>query len=1062
VPRPVVIGAAVILAAGVITLVVVLARRGGDRGSGFSGTMAVVSEPVPPLPAPPRPAPAARPKKSIPEVTRVASKPTLWEARPDPPVGPPAALANYAADAKLETVFAALDGPFFVEGPPMSAQSVIDLRTGQKAGEFHANAPTWKLGRLAPDGQTVVGPDSSPKGEATKKDGQLFVWKQREDKPAVRLAVGAGAVLWADFVAPDRFAAAVFEETVGGKERKATLRIWDVASGSAVHTVALEPDDLAARHAINPNQPAAVECSEYEAARGIIGEMNTRLFYTPAETIGTVSPGGRYVVLGGKGGVTVVSAAEGRVAGRLPLRGPLGRLDYLGFGFSSDGATLYALIRTNHNPRSKAPFFDKRTTLITWSMADGAPGSEVVVDYTGGYGMLRPGPLPGTLVVPKFRGAGPPLPSVMSWVRTAEPDRGGAVIETLCGSTVWTFPGVVHRFAGGTTAVVRGYWAHAPENLRPKGPNVGSHGVYTLTADAAFFQAKAGPALAAAAPRPASAPADRSAVRVVVPEATAWAVPMPPAFQPGPLGPDARLPRWPDAWSDADVALINFTRHSGESRARFEVLWARHDPATGRAVGAPVSLWPWTETDPGVEPQADDVRAALSADGELLALRDPADAKRLDVWDAAGRRLTGFVPNTGADIDWLGFAGPGTLLTLSGGRLTGWQWRSAKAIFEVEGGYEGPCHFPPGRAWLAAPAAAHVDVLDTKDGRLLGRCADEGIAAWHHTSLSPDGKLLLRTTVGDQPVPGNPPRSAFVLWDLPTGKMLSAVNTAVSPATRVYWCAPRRFLTIHGYTRLEGKDWRKYSHELIDADALAVIASYGPPAGYAPPRVGHNETDGLAGDPAGRVWVNVGGAWRPTAFPTLGADAVLAGQGPELFPFRPGTTVRAEVDLGERGRSRNAAESLAARLQRAGFTIGPGAWALRLRASRTETSQKLSLGLGDKNGLAVPGAKFTWDLLAPSGESAWSGTTEATWNYGGSKYRSGRKVEAVGPGFQDRIMVTNFDFGGRDAVAAIWDEIIETAADELGPPPAMPRALLEANGQRSALPVRAEFQVPAK
>jgi hypothetical protein len=1089
VPLLSIVGGVVIVAGVVITLVIALGSKGGGDGpgGGLGGTAAVVSSPVPPLPPPNRPAPAPLPKKArATAAPRVACKPTLWTARPDPPAKPAEPRAPYGADVKGEFVFASLDGPFLIhlaslyegnvyrpkvpgrpDSPiidnPLPPQPVIDLRTGNKAGEFHYKAPTWRGGRLAPDGQTIVGPDTSPKGEATPKDGLLFAWKQGADRPAAQLAVGSGAVLWADFVGPDRFAAAVFEES---KDRKATLRIWDVATGAAVQTVALEPEDLAARHDINPNQPAKVECDEYAAVGQFPAEMSTKLFYVPIETIGAVSPGGRYVVLAGKGGVTVVSVADGRVAGRLPLRGPLGRRDYHGFGFSADGATLYGLVTVPHHLAAGG----KRLLLITWSLADGAPVDEVVVSDRGLYGWVRPGPLSHTLVVPKRRAAGPPVPAVASFIRTPEPDAGGAVIDTDCGSVLWTFPGIIHRYAG-DTAYVKGFWQHAPEPVRPKGTGGIDHILYALPTDAAMLRDKAGPALAAAASRPAPAQADRAGVRTIAAEAGPWAVPPPAADMPPPLPPEARLPRWPDTWGDHHVAFIDFKRQTSNNiNARYEVNWSRYDPAAGSAIGAPIVLWPWADRDQGTEPRPEDVRAALAPDGEMLALRDPANPRRVDVWDATGRRLTGLVPSSEAEVEWLGFADGDTLLTLGGGRLTGWEWWTARALFEVDGGYEAPCHFPPGRAWVAAPAAAHVDFLDVKSGRVLGRCAAaDGTAVWHHTSLAPDGKLLLRTTSGDVVQQGNPPRVAFVLWDLTTGKELPAVYTAVSPATNVYWCAPRRFVTVHGYFRIEGANQRKFSHELIDVDALAVVGSYGPPKGYVAPRVGdrmnQRETDGLAGDPAGRVWVNVGGTWRPTPFPTPGADAVLAGAGPELFPFRPGVTVRAEADLGERELSRKAAEAVAGRLQQAGYVIGPDAWALRVRATRFETSQKLTRSPADKDGMSVPGAKLAWELLTPSGSTAWSGTTEATWNYGASKYTTGRKMEHVGPGFgpgSGSIITTNFDFQGRDAGAAIWDEILETAAVNLAPPGAMPRALLEANGQRLPLPLQAEFQVPAK
>lgn len=76
---PLIIGAAVVLIGVVAALVAVLRGKGGADGSGTDrGTLAVVSDPVPPLPPAPRPAPAALPKKSIPAAAPLAGKLDLW------------------------------------------------------------------------------------------------------------------------------------------------------------------------------------------------------------------------------------------------------------------------------------------------------------------------------------------------------------------------------------------------------------------------------------------------------------------------------------------------------------------------------------------------------------------------------------------------------------------------------------------------------------------------------------------------------------------------------------------------------------------------------------------------------------------------------------------------------------------------------------------------------------------------------------------------------------------------------------------------------------------------
>jgi hypothetical protein len=84
------------------------------------------------------------------------------------------------------------------------------------------------------------------------------------------------------------------------------------------------------------------------------------------------------------------------------------------------------------------------------------------------------------------------------------------------------------------------------------------------------------------------------------------------------------------------------------------------------------------------------------------------------------------------------------------------------------------------------------------------------------------------------------------------------------------------------------------------------------------------------------------------------------------------------------------------------------------------------------------------------------------WNFGGSKYSSGTKSESVGAGFRDSIVTTKFDFKGKSAASAIWEEILETATSDFKPPPGFPRSIAESNGQQISLPLTAEFAAPSK
>src|SRR5262249_11167963 len=148
---------------------------------------------------------------------------------------------------------------------------VVDLRTGKPAGRFAWRAPVWLRVRLGPDGQYLVGADVRPDGSA---DG-MAVWKREEPSPVARLAP-VGAYVWWDFLAADGVA-------VQTAAPARVLRVGDGARGEKLLSARLPDAEF------KPPAPS------YAVA-------------------GAVSPGGRYVALGGKGSVVLVSAAEGKVA----------------------------------------------------------------------------------------------------------------------------------------------------------------------------------------------------------------------------------------------------------------------------------------------------------------------------------------------------------------------------------------------------------------------------------------------------------------------------------------------------------------------------------------------------------------------------------------------------------------------------------------------------------------------------------------------------------------------------------------------------------------------------
>src|SRR5262249_40445487 len=149
------------------------------------------------------------------------------------------------------------------------------------------------------------------------------------------------------------------------------------------------------------------------------------------------------------------------------------------------------------------------------------------------------------------------------------------------------------------------------------------------------------------------------------------------------------------AYNESELAVLarpNFRAQLGKFFLNhLQLRWDRYDLKTGQRLEPSVQLWPW-EGWPGAWKKTPRVPvAALAVDGKRLAMCDPADPTRVDVWDQSGTRLMGIVPGAPpAPIEWLAWSADGKLLTLIGGRLTGWHVPSGKAAYEVDGGYDSP------------------------------------------------------------------------------------------------------------------------------------------------------------------------------------------------------------------------------------------------------------------------------------------------------------------------------------------------------------------------------------
>src|SRR5262245_1035078 len=300
--------------------------------------------------------------------------------------------------------------------------------------------------------------------------------------------------------------------------------------------------------------------------------------------------------------------------------------------------------------------------------------------------------------------------------------------------------------------------------------------------------------------RPAATPVARDGVVARKPEPPAeWTVP--PAAAPDPTVPvGVTIPDRLLAMADTKAAAVRFTLIDEGDRSptqvRCSMAWVRYDRKTGQPLGEPIPLWPpvekyWLSAYERSHPFA----VALTRDGQRLALLDPAEPTRVDVWDAGGQRLFGMVPYPDYAVEGVAWLDDGRLLTVGQGKLTAWEVPAGKAVFEIDGQYAGPIQLEPGRRWLvAATYPGHVDVLATDMGACLGRCSADNFGyRWDHTLLSPDGTRLVRAL----PVLS----LGLAVWDLKTGQLTTRMTGDYKGA--LVWCDEHRSVATERFQTRE-------------------------------------------------------------------------------------------------------------------------------------------------------------------------------------------------------------------------------------------------------------------
>lgn len=194
-----------------------------------------------------------------------------------------------------------------------------------------------------------------------------------------------------------------------------------------------------------------------------------------------------------------------------------------------------------------------------------------------------------------------------------------------------------------------------------------------------------------------------------------------------------------------------------------------------------------------------DARVAINADlspaGTRLAVRDPREGLRLDLWSVEERRyMHGWAPYAGksgasAVIRWLAFLDDDHLLTASGdGVLVLWNVAQCRAIYTIDNCRGGWC-FSPGRKYLAFFNGSTFEFIEASSGEWRGRMALPTGSQFRNctnAAFRPDSEQFAALFTDSEG------RAQCVCWELKQGGVRTTVS--VPRGGDLEWCGLNQVL----------------------------------------------------------------------------------------------------------------------------------------------------------------------------------------------------------------------------------------------------------------------------
>jgi hypothetical protein len=895
---------------------------------------------------------------------------------------------------------------------PQPSHTLHDLSTGKRCGQYPGNMPLSLDGRLSPGGEYCVTRAWERMPDLTRaKSFWLDVWKQGEPKVAGQIAP-TGRVQWAEFITATRFA--VFQQ-----EPDPALVVWDVATRKVQTRI---PTKIAA--AIAPSNS---------------GQRGRSDAYLPNPLGGAVAPGGRFIAIGGPTEITVFDLQEKKEHGRFPIRGNAGLSAFSGCEFLTGPNRLVVAQVDTH--------------VSAWDLSTGKLTHATPLEMRGGGFHARIGNgTAGHLQYATYR--------LKQFGQESSP------LTPLSAGPALFF----------CRAHDRGVLP--PEILKRLTYDlVELDVIFTWTLDDKVCSRAEVPTY-----EPFELPTPRPAVKIGTRPAVSAKQPVPPATWQAPPAadwtkPDAAgwLTEWPAAISGAHAAVVRYVpidksvRPYGRKQKYFQMFWDRYDLSTGKRHGPPLLLWPWANDpnllseDPAAQVPTAPLAtcAALTADGDMLAVVDPNEPHRIDLWNTKGERTGYYAAAEGDVVQWLGWSADGKLLSLASGILTAWDARAAKALWEVNGGYQPSSELARGGKWGAFHGGTHVDLIDTATGKCLGRCrVRQAIADPVALTLSPDARRLLVVTKKPQftrSLDGAYEFYSGTLWDLTTG-------TAEA--------IPFGTILVNQFNDLQHAGWITPDHfvgfflglDVYDVRAKGMVAQF-----YVSENQGafFPKKPWYRTAPDGRTWLRartkkktqeVPGpyAWIHVPLPDEAA--------PLLDPDRTYVEIanqplQVEVDFQESRRSKRAAQAVADVFAGRGYSIADSPWKIRLAFELSDKHINLKHPAGQET--KIFHGLFKWSLVPPSGGEAvwkWQGERSLLSN---SKFAIGTRTSFEGLPVGYSVRITEFDFGGRDPMKALTEEYLEKAAGAPEVPGNLARWTVTGSGKTQPLPLAGTCRIAA-